>query len=827
MKWPIYFVLTALFCVVFRVQGLPLMPPGGDGGGNDAAFEMLPAATVESVTRTIEEEDAADPQAGPRTARLYMVRGSLWLQQHEPEKALADFDTALQHNPGEAGVRFGRAECYRQLGDLARADSEMRQAGLLEVDLGQVFPVLSVFQLWDGSGPNLFSDSPERACLVLAGAWLVLTVVNIAVGWASKVEGAGSLWRLLRVAGCLGIVQVLPLTVWVALVTWRSAGQIHVVLALGMTFFSFICTIPFLQPPIRLRGTNEKLPRVEDPAFLSRVVELARKMAVPVPLVRLWPSITGSQQALAFAGTLHAPQLVVTDGILRRLSAIERDAVVAHELGHITNGSLWFLAAVIPVSCAVATAATAFLPLAIAIPFGLALAVGLRRVISRPLELDCDLRAARAIGFRETAGALTKIHAVHSFGDTGLLPLLVYATATHPSRAVRLWTLESAAPAEDSLGLSLCARTIRRHRTASFMAFVVWLLTLTGTIFATAWAPPVAYLAAPLWIVGLAPLTIQALARWKQHSRIHQRMGHNSLRTAFIAVVVLAGLILMAFPDALMPLFELAGGPEDSPFFLLAPLILAAMGLAAGSWLKRNQETRRLRAAVAVAFQVHDFRRVLNLAASAPAEFARDHILQYNVALARAISGDRETAIAEFEQLCREKPHFYLGGLTLSLLLLDADRPGPALEIARAIVERLPRDAGARLLEARALRRLERLDEAEEACARALELARGAGLTKAAAAAVALDSGEFSRAKELIDMALELSPGDAYPLLVRAEICLQTEPFEDPRPAVNEALTAIRANPLVFLTADVTRLEAMQAEAYPDEALLEAAGTTA
>src|SRR5260370_41251141 len=119
------------------------MAPGGDEAGDDAAAEMLPAATVESVPRTI-EEDAADQQAAPRLARSYMLRGSLWLQQHEPEKALADFDTVLELNPGDVGVRFGRAECYRQLGDPERADAEMRAAGLLEVNLGQVFPVLRV-----------------------------------------------------------------------------------------------------------------------------------------------------------------------------------------------------------------------------------------------------------------------------------------------------------------------------------------------------------------------------------------------------------------------------------------------------------------------------------------------------------------------------------------------------------------------------------------------------------------------------------------------------------------------------------------------------------
>jgi tetratricopeptide (TPR) repeat protein len=820
VKWPVYIVLTAVLCAVFTIQGLPLVALNNTGReADDWDLQVIPSATVESITRLI-EEDASVPQPAPRLSRLHMLRGSLWLQQHEPQKALADFDAALEINPGEAGVRFGRAECFRQLGDLARADAEMRAAGLLEINPVELFP-LNLFHLMDGDWAGSISVSSSRAWLITGVAWVFLTIVNVAIGWAPMVEGSGSRRRLVQVACGLGILQVLPLAIWGMLVACQGAGHVQGILAAGMTVFSLICTIPFMQPPIRLRGTAEKLPRVEDQAFLNRVAELAQKMSVPIPLVRLWPSISGSQQALAYAGTLPAPQLVVTDGILRRLSPVERDAVVAHELGHIANGSLWFLAAVIPISCTVATAATAFLPLTVAIPFGLALAVGLRRVVSRPLELDCDLRAARTIGFRETAGALTKIHAVHSFGDAGLLPLLVYATATHPSRAIRLSALESAAPAENSLVLSLCARTVRRHRLASVTALSLWLLILTGTLAASAAAPPAAYLAVPLWIAGLAPLTIQALARWKQVSRMQQRMGFNRARMVFIALSAVAGLALLAFPGAFTALGALAGWPEESPFVLLSPLILAILGLAGGGWMKRNQETRKLRAAVAVAFQVHDFDRVLKLAASAPTEFARDHVLRYNVALARAIIEDRETAITELERLFRDHPRFFLSGLTLSLLLLDADRPGRALEIARRVVERLPRDAGGHLLEARALRRLERLDEAQDACERALELEPGDGMCHAVAAAVALECGEFSRAQELIDTALELSPGEAYALLVRAEIVLQTQPFEDPRPAIDEALAAIRGNPLVFLTADAARLERLRAAAYPDEAELE------
>src|SRR5204863_4136379 len=138
----------------------------------------------------------------------------------------------------------------------------------------------------------------------------------------------------------LGLLQVLPLAVWSILVVCQSAAPVNGWLAAGSALFSLVATLPMLHPPVRLRGTTAKLPRVTDEAFLARIAELARQMNVPVPLVRLWPSITGSQQALAFVGCLPAPQMAVTDGILQRLSPAERDAVVAHELGHVANGSL-------------------------------------------------------------------------------------------------------------------------------------------------------------------------------------------------------------------------------------------------------------------------------------------------------------------------------------------------------------------------------------------------------------------------------------------------------------------------------------------------------
>src|SRR5262249_1092147 len=140
-------------------------------------------------------------------------------------------------------------------------------------------------------------------------------------------------------------------------------------------------------------------------------------------------------------------------------------------------------------------------------------------------------------------------------------------------------------------------------------------------------------------------------------------------------------------------------------------------------------------------------------------------------------------------------------------LLLDADQPERALDVARRVVERLPNDAMPLLLVARSLRRLGRLAEAREASERALVLEPGGGKGRALAAAIALDEGDIAGAQQHIDSALQLGPGEPYILLVRAEIVLRSQPFEVSRAAVEEAYSAVRSNPFAFYRADIRRLE--------------------
>jgi tetratricopeptide (TPR) repeat protein len=215
---------------------------------------------------------------------------------------------------------------------------------------------------------------------------------------------------------------------------------------------------------------------------------------------------------------------------------------------------------------------------------------------------------------------------------------------------------------------------------------------------------------------------------------------------------------------------------------------------------------------MAIAMQVHDFRRVLDIGRSSPAAVARDPWLRYHVAFARAVCEDREASIAEFQELWQEEPGFPISAITLAVLLLDADQPERALEVARGAAGRLPHDPATHLLVARSQRRLGRLDEAREACERALALEADDGAVHAVAAALALDEGEFFEAQQSIASALEFAPGAPYVVLVRAEVAIKTQLLGDPRTAVDEALAVIRSNPFAFYDADVQRLEQAFAE---------------
>jgi Zn-dependent protease with chaperone function len=230
--------------------------------------------------------------------------------------------------------------------------------------------------------------------------------VFAAVGDRQQREAGGSNLRLWSVALAAAGLGWMPLGIGlIAYILSPDTEGIVLGGALVLSIAAWIGVIPICKPPLLRLESDQPLPLVTDADFLSRMAELAARMKLRLPTIRVLRSSSAEQQAMAWAGGLPQPSLVVSDGILHRIDPLERDATLAHEMAHIVNGSLWVYAAFFPLACTIGVVALAcrvntwmwIVPAAY---------VGVWRILSRRIEYDCDLRAARAIGFPETANAL-------------------------------------------------------------------------------------------------------------------------------------------------------------------------------------------------------------------------------------------------------------------------------------------------------------------------------------------------------------------------------------------------------------------------------------
>lgn len=436
---------------------------------------------IEKLTALIEDETREPIER----ATAYALRGNLWLVQKQPERALDDFRAALDIDSDNVAALLGRASAYEMLGkaDLARA--ERRRA------MRRVNGVLG-WRRWLSPllGPLLMFDEPAALAVVvavpLAVLWAVLGAINFLVGRRQRREGRGSLARLCWVAAVVALLQLSPLVTFLVIV-WIARGRLDQWSAVPIAWCLCIFWLAArMGPPLRRRSDRQPLPEVDDPEVLDRVAQLAATMRVAPPVTRLLRSVGGPLPAQAWVGGLPAPSLVVSDGLLQRLPPDERDATIAHELAHIANHSLWWLALPAPLAAVATVVVGSGASVAVPLAFGWALFVGLSRLVSRPIELDCDRRAARAAGFRAMAGAIKKIYAVHPVRNTGWISLLLYATATHPPRDRRLRALVEAAPPGDRPDVAGDPAPLRYHRLAERAALLVWLLALPLALVAAA-----------------------------------------------------------------------------------------------------------------------------------------------------------------------------------------------------------------------------------------------------------------------------------------------------------------------------------------------------
>jgi len=649
-------------------------------------------------------------------------------------------------------------------------------------------------------GPEWLSDlaelsRSETSVLVLFVVALVLVGVNVTIGRRQKREGRGTWRRLLAVALAIALLQLMPLVAAVSLFVAGVRSEIPVA-ALLIAYINVMVLFATLGPPARFLHSRTPLPLVEDDAFLARVAELSGRMGLPLPVVRLLPTGGGELQAQALAGGLVAPSLVVADGILHRLAPNERDATMAHELAHLANRSLWWLTAAAPIGATAGVVISFWFPFGLACAYAFAVWIGVLHLFSRYFEYDCDRWAAEVLGYRTMYSALTKIHAASPLRNQGWLSLLVFATATHPSRAQRLAALWEVAPAGDRPTVTWSADDLRLRRRAGWVAVFVWLVALVAIPLWSRRQPDSYWPTTVLIVVGAIPW-LAMLAATRQATRYLRRRMRARGRYRWQVLFILAGLLLLIAP--------LVG--DNLAISAMIVIALPVLMLCSLWLLLRGSRGRQVMQQVALAMQTRDFDKVAKLAEEHAETFAWSAPLRHNLGFALAMSGDRDRAISVLQDLNRDEPGFAESTLVLAMLHVDEGHPEKALPLVEEVQRTLPRDPTPLMLKGHVLHLLERLDEAQECIECTLELKPDSGHAHAIAGWIALDRGEPQQAIALLEQADELDPGTPFIERVKAEIALAGEDLQAARRQVERAVAASDANPYALLQNQVLGLK--------------------
>lgn len=492
--------------------------------------------------------------------------------------------------------------------------------------------------------------------IVCAGALFAFFVI---FGMRQMREGGGTLTRLLLVSAGLAVLAAAPILLWET----SSGAPANLMLAVP----ALVASMPLLRP-LRRPGSSVALPLIDDPPLLARVESVARRLGVAMPRVRLIGTV-GEMQALAGVGGIQAPSLLLADGILHRLSPAEQDGIIAHELAHIRNGSLWAL----PAAAAVATTLAIVLMdsnvAAWLVSFAaFSLFPAVYAVANRYIELDCDLRAARAVGFVEMATALDKIHAVHLLGGRGWLTHLFYAVATHPAGPVRYeWLRARSAGALPPRPQDEPAR--RLHRICSSVAFAALVAALTAGRLFQGRAPTVAFalLMAPLACVLLLCVLLMRRIQAANKERFRQRPPGKRLALAGAGSLGLGFALGLGAKPLAVALLTAGASRAGIWVWNVMPLVAVAAllcGTAVLFWgALRFNRWQKLQLAMTAALARHDYRNAIGLLRARPGMLKRDPSLRYALAVALFLAGEREAALADLVRLVEER-------LPAALLLL-------------------------------------------------------------------------------------------------------------------------------------------------------------
>jgi Zn-dependent protease with chaperone function len=705
-----------------------------------------------------------------------------------------------------------RADAYNQLGqhEKERADRNETMAILSELRQGLSAGSYYPPSHYAPNAPPLWLTLPHTLVRWLSGPLFVSAVfvamvpVFFLMGLRQRREAGGTWRRLFWVSLALAALQTVPVLAALGLLRWRPELSDESDLPFMLPFITLMVFVINIMrhraylAAMRWARSREAPPLLEDPAVLDRIAQIAGRLGIAPPRTRLVRSSTSLQQNNAGVAGLAAPTMLLYDGILYRLAEEERDAIIAHELAHLANHTFWYwlLSGTL---CGIAVVmASAFYHVFVVLGFGLALWTGSWLILSRWLELDCDRRAARAIGHRRTISALRKIHADQPFH--GVLEFLIGAIATHPSRDERLAAIHRDAPKDAMPEVEWNPKLLRYRRLAAWCAAGLWLSVVVACLVWGYYWPGSYWPALPmvLWQVTLFVVAWLALRKTLRRKRRLHRTGRVWRRR----LTWLLGILMVGFWIA-----EMIGvtGRYLSPQTTLAvSLCWFVSFLAFLVALRVRSRSSKLNQRIVIATQAGDYPRALALAEGSPAVVARSVELRYNRALIRAVLGRREEALSELEQLRCDEPGFKMTWLLMVSLYADEREYARALELANQLSRDLPDEPDGPQAEAWLLRKLGRLEDAETRAREVLKMEPRSALAHLTLAAVAFDRGDHAAAREELAQAERLVPGSLGAALFAAEMALATG--DGAEAAVHRAVQAAKNNPLSFADKEVAAL---------------------
>lgn len=756
------------------------------------------------------------------STRYYLV--TLYSSSGDDLRALKEIDILLKQEE-ETGVKvwllLEQAKCYENRGQFDLANEAREEVVRIQNDSAltiQLLPESTIFSLLNIQNMKTsFEQFMEKRLsfgLTLIGSCLLWFAaafgLNTWIGNRQRKEGLGTWKQLLVAALGLAIFQVLPFVAGVGIL-WQFGSDIDYARVFGTTIVSsilaFMWSSLYLLPPTRWVGSAEAMPIIDDAEFQQRLKLISEEMEIATPVARLIPSPNGNLAFQGFAGGLPKPSLTISDGILMRLSGEERDAIVAHELGHIASGSLWYYPATVCLCWALAVISSIWWGFLSAMLFMMAVYMGLGRVVSRYFEFDSDRRAAEIVGPEASISALDKIHHGSMLRNTGWASFLAYSMATHPSHEERLQAISDESQLDEHPTVSWSERTARLRRNGARIAFACWIAVMaTITVLPLTGVGSIVRAIVLLAVVLTPIMTLNFALRKDVKAEHHRRQNGTGWKrqpwTVRLILFCVFGLVGLMFLQDSVDEFSIG------PSLILWVTVVFFAYLLLSAWKGKHSKASKIR----LAMHQRRWDDAIALGEKSAKAIREDAALRHDLILALWMSGKKDEAISKMTALRAEFPKFKHPWVTQSMMYLDRGEFDRALELLDEVLDDLRKDVSTKAIAARCYRLQGKVELVDE-CSREIEkLMPDSPSVFALDCAAAMDRGEPELAREKWKQADRLAPGDAFLTLLKAELEYR---FGDPilgSETLIEAKKRINAATYSFLAAETRHVEKIARE---------------